>query len=235
MPRKNVKNWSRRNQKGTFRFNTLDWLCVAFGIVMSIISVFVDREHSLIYLVVSAVMLICGIMELVLGIKGRRSNYVFAIMSAFATAYVAWNDQFYGNMMINFFYVTISVVGFYLWGKHRDKKKNVIARKLSVFQIIIVGLVFVVSSVGFGIVLWKTGGHAVVFDSMSTILVIFASMLGALRYREQWVLWGMVDTLALIMWIETGNLAAVALRAFYVVGSIYGYYKWRDFIKKKTN
>ena len=203
------------------------------GIVMSVISVLMGSERSSVYIVISVVMLICGVLEMVLGIRGRRSNYVFAMINGLATAYIAWSDQFYGMMVINCFYVVISIVGFYSWGKYRDKKKDVIARKLSAMQVVIAGLVLIGLSTSLSVVLWKFGGRAVVVDSISTILITYASALGVLRYREQWLLWGIVDVLAFIMWIETGNLAAVALRALYVVGSIYGYYNWRKFIRKK--
>ena len=231
---KNRKNNNKPNKKSfkSFRFNTLDWLCILFGISVSIIAPLIDHSHSFTYTAVSVIMLICGIFEMILGIKGRRSNYIFAIINTFASIYIAWSDQFYGNMAINAYYIPICLFGFYSWGKHRDKKKDVIARKLSIKQILLATTIFIATSIILNILLQYFGGHATLLDSTSTILIIFASILGVLRYREQWILWIVVDALTLIMWLDTGSPATIAMRAFYVLGSIYGYFNWRKFIRK---
>ena len=213
-----------------FHFGILDWFCILFGLSMSIITPFLDYTHSQIYIIVSIVMLICGLFEIILGIKGRRSNYIFAIINTFASVYIAWIDQFYGNMAINAFYIFVCLFGFYSWGKHRDRNKDVIARKLTIRQILIAAAIFIVVSMSLNIALEVLGGHATPLDSTSTILIIFASILGALRYREQWILWAITNMLTCIMWIGTGNPAAIAMHAFYVVTSIYGYFNWRKLI-----
>ena len=75
-------------------------------------------------------------------------------------------------------------------------------------------------------------GHSTILDSATTILIIFASVLGVLRYREQWLVWIIADTMMLVMWAPVGNPAVIALRIFYVVSSVYGYINWRKFIQK---
>lgn len=223
---------SKKRPTKKFRFNVLDWYCIAFGLLISIITPFIDRAHSPIYIIVSIIMLICGVFEMILGIRGRRNNYIFALINAITSFYIAWADYFYGNMVINVFYIFICLFGFYSWGKHRDESKDVIARKLTIKQALVAMLVFILVSIGLNITLEHLGGHSTILDSTSTILIIFASILGVLRYREQWILWMVVDFLTLIMWIGTGSPAAIGMRAFYVIGSVYGYYNWRNFIKQ---
>lgn len=232
MPKK-----TKQPQKSTadgFYFNPIDWLCIGFGFFMSIITPFVDHGHSLVYIIISIIMLMCGIFEMILGVRGRRSNYIFAIVNTLASFYIAWVDHYYGNMVINVYYVFICLFGFYSWGKHRDKKKDVIARKLNAKQILIATLTFALSSIGLFYTLEYFGGHFTVLDSTSTVLIIFASILGALRYREQWIIWIIVNILTLIMWAAVGNPATIGMKAFYVIGSIYGYLNWRSFIRKNN-
>ena len=107
----------QRKEPNIFRFSTIDWLCILFGVGASIITPLLDHNHSQIYTVISIIMLICGVLEMVLGIRGRRSNYIFAILNTFASIYITWSDQFYGNMAINLYYAPICVYGFYTWGK----------------------------------------------------------------------------------------------------------------------
>ena len=230
MPQKSHSSTKRPKSKPQ-RFGFIDYLSVVVGIVASVLTIIVEREQPPLYIIMSILMLNCGIMEMVLGIKGRRSNYVFALFSAIGTIFVAFIDQFYGNMVINVFYIFVCITGVYLWGKHRDKNKNVIARKLTPWQIAVVALSLTVAAIGLNILLEYFGGHSTVLDSIATVLIVFASVLGVLRYREQWLIWFTADVLALIMWLDTGNPAAIIMRAFLVIGSAYGYFNWRKLLK----
>ena len=230
------KNTGKRQKHPTksFRFNTLDWVCIIFGLSMSIITPFIDAGHPPVYVIVSIAMLVCGIFEMILGVRGRRSNYIFGLLNTITSFYITWSDHFYGNMLTNIFYLFICIIGFYSWGEHRDKKKDVIARRLTAKQAFITTVAFTLSSIGLNIALKHFGGHSTILDSTSTILIVLASFLGILRFREQWILWTVVNFLTLIMWLETGNPAVIGMRIFYVLGSIYGYINWRNYIKQNT-
>ncbi|MBR3253619.1 nicotinamide mononucleotide transporter [Candidatus Saccharibacteria bacterium] len=65
----------------------------------------------------SIVALNCGIFETIFLINGRRITYLFAIANAATSIFIALSDQFYGNMAVNIYYVTLSIAGFYLWSK----------------------------------------------------------------------------------------------------------------------
>lgn len=224
----------KRPKPKSLKFGFIDYLSVIIGIIASIFTVIFEQDEPPIYIIMSILMLNCGILEMVLGIKGRRSNYVFALFSSIGSIFVAFIDQFYGNMAINVFYIFVCITGFYLWGKHRDKHKNVIARKLTPWQIVIVALSLIVAAIGLNILLEYFGGHSTILDSIATVLIIFASILGVLRYREQWLIWFTADVLVLIMWLDTGNPAAIVMRAFLCLGSIYGYINWRKLLKKQA-
>ncbi|MBQ3474398.1 nicotinamide mononucleotide transporter [Candidatus Saccharibacteria bacterium] len=212
-------------------FKPLDWFCIIVGIIISILTVFLDHDHSLIYIISSLFMLNCGIIETILLIKGRRSNYIFSLLCALASIFVAFIDQFYGNMAINVYYIFISVIGFYLWDQHIDKNNTVIARKLTLKQTIALVLALIVLSIGLNFILKLFGGHSTVVDSISTLLIIVASILGVLRYREQWLTWIVADALLLAMWVPTGGFTVISLRAFFLLSSFYGYYNWRKLVK----
>ena len=232
-PQKSKKfNTKKHSTKRPFRFNALDWLCIIIGVIASVLTVFADQNHSPAYITVSIFMLNCGILEAILGIRGRRSNYVFTFICALASINIAWIEQFYGNMAINLYFIPLSILGFCSWGKHSDKNKNVIARKLTTQQIIIALVVFATATIGLNLILQHFGGDLTVLDSIATIMIIYASILGVLRYREQWLAWIVADTIALIMWLDTQSPAVLTMRVFFVFSSIYGYINWRRLIKK---
>lgn len=235
MPKKSQKTKKsnpKQKPKQPFRFNVLDWICIIVGIIISVITIFTDQNHSLAYIIVSIFMLNCGVLETILGVRGRRSNYIFAIICALASINIAWIEQFYGNMVTNLFYIPISIIGFYSWSKHSDKNKNVIARKFTIRQIIVALAIFVVSTIGLNIILQYFGGNSTILDSTTTIMIVYASLLGVFRYREQWLAWLIADAIGLAMWLGTQNPAVIATRAFFMLSSVYGFINWRKLIKK---
>ena len=225
------KNKNKNVATRRFRFSPLDWLCIATGVTVSIMTILTDQSHSLTYIAASIILLNAGILEVILGINGRRSCYIFAAIGAAFSILVAQIDHFYGYLLINAYYVPLSIIGFYTWGKHSDKNKDVIARRLTTKQIIIIGIIFVVSSIGLKLILDSMGSQSTMLDGIATIMIVFASLLGVLRYREQWLAWFVADVLLLIMWIGTGGPAIIATRVFFVLSSIYGYVNWRKLVK----
>lgn len=229
--KKSQKSLKHSSSTG-FHFGPIDWLCVAIGVIASIVTLFVDHNHSPVYLIASILALNSGIFETIYFINGRRASYLFAIVNAVSSIIIALFGQFYGNLAVNAYYIPLSIVGFYLWGKHSNSNKTVIARRLTPKQLLISLLAFLALSVGLRITLEFIGGQSTFLDSITTIMIIFASIMGALRYREQWLVWIIINILLLLMFISADNPAILIMRVFFLVSSVYGYFNWRKLVKK---
>ena len=176
-----------------------------------------------------------GIICTVLNVKGRRNNFIFGFFEAFACGYTSLVNHFLGNALINFvFYAPTTLIGFYSWGKHRDQDKQVIARKFTTAQTILAIIIFIATTAILNYVLDALGGSSTILDSAATILIIFATLLGVFRYREQWIFWLASDTLQLIMWTTTNDPAVLTLRIFFPLSAIYGYLNWRKLIRTSS-
>ena len=73
---------------------------------------------------------------------------------------------------------------------------------------------------------------------MSTVFSLVANALMVLRYREQWVLWIIVDVVTVIMWIIAGDFLMTIMWAIYLINAVYGLIMWtkmsRDNGKEET-
>lgn len=223
----------KKKQKTKIKFNLFDYFWFAVGIVISIIAPFIDHEHTPLYIVLDIIALNSAILAEIISAKGRRSCFFFAILGAIVYGIVAWMNGYYGGAVINiFFFAPIGLVGFYQWGKNSNKKKEVAARKLNLTQIIILVAAVAVSSVGLKFTLEHFGGSSTLLDSISTVLVPIASVLGVLRYREMWVIWFISDTLILIMWSGSTDLPIIVQRIYYPIVAIYGFISWKKLLRK---
>lgn len=229
--KRQYKNQKKKNQG--IKLNVLDYLFLTVGLITSVIAIFFDHEHSAIYIAISIITLNSAIIGTVLSIKGRRSNFIFSFINAITYGQVSWYNRFFGSAASNLlFYAPCAIAGFLYWGKHRRKNKEVIARKFTPPQAIIVAVLFILSTAALNFILKAVGGESTLLDSSANVLVVFASILAVLRFREQWLFWLIADLIQLVMWTTTSDPTILVLRIFFPISSIYGYINWRKLVKQ---
>jgi len=64
-------------------------------------------------------------------------------------------------------------------------------------------------------------------DSFTTMSSVAAMILMVKRYREQWILWILIDVMSIVLWCYTFDLMMILMWATLLVNAVYGYIKWR--------
>lgn len=203
------------------------WL---FLFTFIIIGLSVYWKDSLIGILAS----LTGIWCVVLVAKGKIANYYFGIVNVLAYAYVAFNQQYYGEVMLNMFYFfPMQFIGIYLWKKKRlsTKKDDVKVIYMTNKQRILWSLITISATILYGFVLKRLGGNLPFIDSSSTVMSVIAMILMVFVFVEQWVLWILVDIVSIIMWftvmIKGGNdVAVLVMWIAFLVNAVYGLYNW---------
>lgn len=193
-----------------------------------------------------------GMLCVVLVAKGKISNYLFGLIQVGIYGYVALKYQLYGEVMLNWmFYVPVQFIGFYLWNKNEVKKEqehqgeDIAVKTLGVKNTIIFLTTTVILIILLAYFLKFIGGYSIGLDSATTILSIGAQILMLLRYKEQWLVWVIVNVLSITMWVYTliqqgGNdWNMVVMWTAFLCNSIYGYINWTKMnkaqIQEETN
>ena len=91
---------------------------------------------------------------------------------------------------------------------------------------IVSGIIFVVATAALYGILLKTNDPKPFLDAISTVPAFIAQVLLMLRYREQWIMWLIVDIATLILWCSIGNVFMIMQYVFWTLNCAYGYYKW---------
>ena len=100
-----------------------------------------------------------------------------------------------------------------------------IAMRHKIFKCICLKRGYIVCGVGillYKILLDALGGQGTLLDSASTTISVFANLLMMLRYREQWLLWIIIDIITVIMWILAKDLIMVTMWSVYLINAFYG-------------
>lgn len=207
-------------------FETI-WLVVFVG---AQIWAYTQNPDSLLGMISGVAGLIC----VVFVSKGKISNYFFGLIFAYTYFYVAWGNNFIGEMNTTLYvYIPAQFIGYFMWKTNMQKdaegNDEVIAKALDFKGWIILLAAIAVCSYFFIMALKAAGGSSATLDGTTTIITFAAQLLMILRYREQWALWIALNVLSIILWAETP--AMYIMFSGYLVNSIYGYWNWTKLAK----
>ena len=171
---------------------------------------------------------IAGIICNVFVSKGKISNYFFGLIFAYTYFYISLGANFLGEMNTTLYvYIPAQFIGYFLWKANMQKEQNsdaVIAKALTVKGWIGLLAFLIIGTLLFVELLNYYGGSSTGLDGLSTIIVIAAQVLMVLRYREQWLLWIVLNIISIALWAE--NTSMYVMYSAYLLNSLYGYYNW---------
>ena len=184
---------------------------------------------------------ISGIFCVVLAAKGSIWTYIFGMYNSLGYAYMSYTNGLFGEMGLNlFFFMPTNIIGLMIWRK-KMSENVVIMRALSNKNKIITGFLCVVGIVitGFMLSLIK-GQNSPYIDATTNTLLIIATLLMIWRYKEQWILYIILNIFTIIMWsIRMANGSPegpimIVMWSSFLVNAMYGYYNWSKGAKKEA-
>lgn len=214
-------------------FNLFEWGMILAVIGFTIYFSLISEGVSLWYLIIDGIAAISGIFCVVLCAKGKKGQYIWGLLNVVGYVIIAWINKYYGEVMLNaLYYLPSQFIGYYLWNKHTDKENNLEGKKLSLKQSIIFLVIITIGIFGYKLVLDMLDGTGTLLDSASTVISVVANALMMMRYREQWLLWIIIDAITVVMWLLVGDFIMVTMWAVYLINAFYGYYNWTKIAKE---
>jgi len=180
--------------------------------------------------------LIFGLLYIVLSIKENIWCWPAGLITSALYIYVFFNTKFYADMGLQVYYLIVSVYGWYFWmfgsksKKQDDLKISRIKSKLAILLSIAFILLFVLISY---ILVNFTDSEIPYWDSFTTAASFVATWMLARKIIEHWIIWVVVDTISLGLYIYKGLYPTVILFAVYTILAILGYIEWKKQLKKR--
>lgn len=181
---------------------------------------------------------IAGCISVVLTAKGRWMMYPIGFIQNFTYTVLAFQNMFYGEVIEQVFYIVTMIWGMVAWARNmhtnEDGTQDVNTRKfgLAEWLFTIVGVTF--GTWVFGRVLVAMGAAQPYTDAATNVMALFAQILMVKRYREQWVLWLLIDVFCIKMWWVAGNWSMVAMYVAWTANCIYGWMNWTKLNKMEV-
>lgn len=212
------------------------WFEVLAVIGFTIYFAVIDKQNPWWYILISSSAAICGIFCVVLCAAGKKSQYYWGFVNIAAYVVVSWISRYYGEVMLNaLYFFPTQFVGLYFWNKHYSEKAEAVnCRKMSIRLTVLLVVLSALSIWLYHIFLLKIGGKATWIDSTSTTFSIIANILMVLRYREQWLLWIVVDVATVILWVIARDWIMTTMWAVYLLNACYGWLIWTKMQKTEN-
>lgn len=225
-----MKNWILKNFWNGY--TTFEKLFLLFMIVLQI-GVFIVCPDSPLNIIAG----LAGVVSVVMCAKGRTMFYFIGFIQTITYLVLAWQNQFYGEVLENMFYFVTMIWGIFVWKKNEvkneDGTEDVMAKKFTTVQWVVSIIGTIIITIIMGYILNSIGSAQAYTDAATNVMAIFAQLLMVRRYREQWIWWIVIDIFCIKMWFVAGNWSMVAMYIAWTANCIYGWCNWSKLNKQQ--
>lgn len=168
----------------------------------------------------------------------KRENilvYPTGIVSTAIYVYLLLVYQLLGDMLINAYYFSMSIYGWYLWTRKVDqthfipitrasKREHMLSAGLFVSAILMVVVVYELFDK------WQSWISYV--DILTTAIFFVGMWLMAKKKLENWIYWIIGDIISVPLYLVKGMVLSSLLYAILTIIAIYGYIAWKKNLNK---
>jgi len=186
--------------------------------------------------VIESIATVLALICLYFTIKQKVYLWIFGIASSALLMFVLGKSKIYANMLLQLYYVIISVYGWIAWSKKKDDKNQILRITLTSFRVwLILGFVFgIIFASTYYILRFYTDTDVPILDSFTTALSIIATYMLARKHLEHWILWIVVDAISLCLYGYKERYQLFFLFMVYTISAFYGYFSWRKQYQKQV-
>jgi len=210
-----------------------DWSFLALGLVIQLVTFFLANTLSMEGTGAGLLSLISGclgVCSVCLCAQGSIWTYIFGFGQVITYTWLCLQAHLYGAVAINVYYFLTMIYGVYVWRRRLNPEKDnrVRTRELSFTLTLTIISITVVVAGGVGALLAHyTSDPTPYLDAFTTVVALVAQVLMILAYRNQWVMWFIVDIVSVAMWLYVGDYCMTAQYVFWCCNCIYGYLTWK--------
>lgn len=193
------------------------------------------NDYDTIDIVLEIIAVLFGLASVLFAKKNNIGVYPTGIISTIIFVYLLNKWGLMGDMMINIYYTTMSVYGWYLWSRKSDDKPELPISRITsketfygvlLFLITIVFVLFVYNYFD------KFTHWTAYIDTFTTGVFFVGMWLMAKRKLENWILWVIGDLVSIPLYFYRGYTFTSIQYAIFTVIAVYGYMEWKKNLNK---
>jgi nicotinamide mononucleotide transporter len=180
---------------------------------------------------------ITGIIFLYLEIKQNIWLWPFGLITSALYVYIFLTTKFYADMGLQFYYLIISIYGWWNWlyGGNKGKTDSLpITRLTSRVGFSLLAITIAIFGLLTYVLINFTDSNVPYGDAFTTALSITATWMLARKILDMWWVWMVVNSVALGLYIYKGLYPTSILYFLYFSMSIVGFMQWKRTMTRET-
>lgn len=197
-----------------------------------ILDFFIDayREAPTPLIILEAFAFVFGIMSVWYAKKANILVYPTGIICTVITVYILYLSEYFGDMMMNFYYSVMSIYGWWNWSRKKENKPVVPISRTNKKEKLI-GLLFFVLTMIVTYLVYKGYNYNLQIPNYIDIVtsgIFFTAMwYMANKKLENWTLWIIADIITIPLYAYRG-LGMLSLQYLvFTILAIQGYKQWK--------
>ncbi len=173
---------------------------------------------------------ITGLLYIIYTVDRNILLWPYGIVSSAIFVYVFYISGIYADMGLYVYYVVIGFYGWYHWyyGKSGNNGKSELPIKKTGFKL---GMyLFLITLIFYLVILFilknYTPSTIPYWDSFTTALSITATWMLTQKYMEHWIVWIVVDSVSVGLYLYKGLYPSITLFLVYTILSVTGFIEW---------
>jgi nicotinamide mononucleotide transporter len=178
---------------------------------------------------------IFGLACVLLYIRQSIWSWPTGLVQVVLYAWVFYHARLYSDFLLHLVYTALQIYGWYHWlrGSPQDGQPQV--RRLSIMAAGTCGIVAILGTGTLGFVMRRfTNADLPYWDATITILSLLAQYLIARKVLENWLIWVVVDVLAIGVYWYKGLYITTGLYLVFLFMAVTGWFAWRKSYRKSS-
>jgi nicotinamide mononucleotide transporter len=194
------------------------------------------KDYPICEIVLEVTAIIFGLLSVWYAKKDNIWVFPTGIINTAIYVYLLWKWSLLGDMMINFYYVVMSIYGWYHWTRKKDDVVEFPISRLTLSEkkwsllIFVLTIVFVVAVYTF---FGKFTHWTSYIDTLVTGIFFVGMWLMARRKIENWILWIIGDIISIPMYFAKGYSFTSIQYLIFTIIAIFGYLEWKKTLQQK--
>lgn len=187
------------------------------------------------FIVLEGIAFLFGIASVWYAKKENILVYPTGLVATIITVYILYKAEYFGDMMMNFYYSIMSIYGWWNWSRKKDNKKLVPISRTNTKEKVI-GVLWVVMTMVVTYSVYRYFGTEIKTENYLDIFtsgVFFTAMwYMANKKLENWTLWIFADLITVPLYAYRG-LGMLSLQyLIFTILAIQGYLAWKKTLDK---
>lgn len=193
------------------------------------------KNYESLDIILEIIAVIFGLVSVLFAKNNNILVYPTGILSTIIFVYLLNKWGLVGDMLINGYYTTMSIYGWYIWTRKKENQPEYPISKITTREIYYAIIIFLLTIV-FVVIVYKyfnkfTSWTAYV-DTLTTGIFFVGMWLMAKRKIENWLLWIIGDIVSVPLYFYKGYTFTSLQYLIFTIIAIYAYKEWKEYLVK---